>query len=127
MAREIDDQSVADCIANQASAGAARRDRKSGINSRANDSPRFPGRTRKSGRLWLNLINGRVGREQNAGQAIRAHVATGLLQFAQSRVRHAAISRGPSIPSSRGQSRGIPVLKLDGNLVLLKSGTLRAS
>src|SRR5439155_14485064 len=49
-------------------------------------------------------------------QAIRAHVATGLLQFAQHRICHIAISRVRSHPSSpvwQLPDRGIPMRHLE--------------
>ena len=64
----------------------------------------------KAAPCGFDLINGRVGREENPGQPIGSDVATGLLQFPQSRIRHEALSclkrRDQKHKSSRGQAEG---------------------
>ena len=74
---EIDDQSFADRISDQASPGAARRDRDVFVSGSFDDGARFLAAGGKGNAERLDLVNRRVGRVKLTRQIIEMDVATG--------------------------------------------------
>jgi hypothetical protein len=81
VAREFNDQSVANRVAHQTCAGTSGRHRKTRISCCPNDEACLFGAFRKRRAYRLDLINGRVSRIELPRQIIKARVATGLLDF----------------------------------------------
>jgi hypothetical protein len=90
--REIEDESFANSIADQAGAGAARRNRKICVGCRVDDEASLLCTLRKCDPTRLNLVNRRVRRVQLTRKIIKARVAPGLPDFPFLRGRHSGFS-----------------------------------
>src|SRR5258707_2671755 len=81
VARKVDNQSLADRVANQTCACASRRYGKTRISCGMNDCTRLLRGLRKRNADRLNLINRRVSRVELTRQIIKARLTTGLPDF----------------------------------------------
>src|SRR5438552_18487956 len=77
VAREIDDQSLANRVPDQAGAGAARCDGNVILGSGFDNGARFLRAGWEGDTEWLDLVNRSVGSVKLAGEIVEAHIAAG--------------------------------------------------